>query len=83
MISVDVRQFNVDQQQNLKDRFDSLSVEKYNLTHIIIFFIFVGTFICIIHYKASQTLLNNTLTLHPYPNPNPPVILLRSFRAPL
>lgn len=35
MISVDVRQFNVDQQQNLKDRFDSLSVEKYNLTHII------------------------------------------------
>lgn len=33
MISVDVRQFNVDQQQNLKDRLDSLSVQIYNLTH--------------------------------------------------
>lgn len=62
MISIDVRQFDVNQQQNLKDRFDSLIVQKDILTHII--------FIYIIHYKAPQTLLN-TLTLHSYPNLSP------------
>ena len=33
MISVDVRQFNVDQQQNLKDKYDSVN----RISHIVIF----------------------------------------------
>lgn len=61
MISVDVRQLNVDQQQNLKDRLDSLNIQTDHLTHII-FLSLWELFIHIKHYKAPQTLVNITLT---------------------
>lgn len=44
VISVDVRQFDVDQQQNLKDRFDSLSAQKDSLSHTSLFFCLCGDF---------------------------------------